>query len=286
MENSSGEYRLTYGEIDFFITEQVFDGYVDMNKEHKHNYYEVFYVEKGNRLIYLNNTPYMMGPENIAIIPPGFSHKTTSLKGDKQVLKFFGFSKNFFDGFVKDTTTADLFTSSSITVHINEKNVFIIVEMLNKLIELSERMQDELTKARIRSIIFDVVFNYTDYTNNSKNDEIYDKNGNLSKNTKFLMISNYIKKHINERITLEKLETVFGISKYEISRNFKKYCGSSFVEYLNTIRINQACSLLTNTKASVNDIAESVGFDNLPHFSKTFKKYTGMSPKQFATTAK
>ena len=100
------------------------------------------------------------------------------------------------------------------------------------------------------------------------------------------MISNYIKKHINERITLEKLETVFGISKYEISRNFKKYCGSSFVEYLNTIRINQACSLLTNTKASVNDIAESVGFDNLPHFSKTFKKYTGMSPKQFATTAK
>lgn len=237
MENHNGEYRLTYGEIDFFITEQIFNGYVDMNAEHKHNYYEVFYVENGSRLLYLNDVPYMMGQKNIAIIPPGFSHKTTSLRGDKQTLKFFGFSHNFFDDFIKGINTDELFTNSSVTIHIEEKDVPVINAMLNKLMELHERMQDKMTKARIKSIIFDIIFNYTDYIKNSTADEIYDKNGNLSKNVKFVMMSSYIKKHVNERITLETLETIFGISKYEISRNFKKYCGSSFVDYINTIRI-------------------------------------------------
>lgn len=280
------EYRITYGEIDFFITEQVFDGYVGMNSEHTHNYYEVFYVEKGSRLLYLNDVPYMLSKEHIAVIPPGFSHKTTSLNGDEQVLKFFGFSKDFFDNYVPNLSTAELFKNNNITMHIAKQDVPVVVSMLDKLSELYTVSKDEFTKAKEQSIVFDMIFNYTDYQVNSVIDDIYDANGDKSKKTKFLLISRYIQKNINKKITLEMLSEAFSISKYEISRNFKEYCGSTFVDYLNTVRINIACSLLSNTNARVEDVAESVGFESIPHFSKTFKRYMGMSPKQFSVSIK
>ena len=73
------------------------------------------------------------------------------------------------------------------------------------------------------------------------------------------------------------------MSKYEISRNFKKYMGTSFINYLNTIRVEQAKSLITNCDKNLTDIAFSVGFESLTHFERTFKKITQLNPSQFAS---
>ena len=62
---------------------------------------------------------------------------------------------------------------------------------------------------------------------------------------------------------------------------FKQSCGSSFKEYLNSIRIEESKKLLAATDRSILDIALSIGFEDQSYFTKVFKKYTGLTPKQY-----
>lgn len=62
---------------------------------------------------------------------------------------------------------------------------------------------------------------------------------------------------------------------------FKQSTGSSFKEYLNMVRIEESKRLLSNTNYSVIDIAIATGFEDQSYFSKVFKKYTGLTPKQY-----
>ncbi len=277
------ENLLDDGKIDFFVVEQYFDGIVNMSEEHRHEHYEVFYMKKGNRVLYQNGIPYKLGPEHICIIPPNYQHMTTSLFGHLQELIFIGFSKNFFDGFIPGKTTAELFSNVDVIVHVRKGEENIVLSILNRINEIyNQQKSDEFTKAKAQSAIFDLIFNYSNYQE-KENSEIYDEEGNINLKVKYMMMAGYIKKHLSEKITLDLLEDKFGINKFEISRNFKEHCGSFFSDYLNTVRIDYAQSLLANTNANVETVSLSCGFESLSHFSKTFKKYTSMSPKQFST---
>jgi two-component system response regulator YesN len=62
---------------------------------------------------------------------------------------------------------------------------------------------------------------------------------------------------------------------------FKKEIGVSFVEYLNSVRIEKAKELLDNTDSMEYEIAVRVGYKEGKYFSVIFKKMTGMSPRQY-----
>ena len=109
----SPEEQLHNGKIDFFLCKQIFNGVVDMKEEHNHNYYEIFYVAEGERILWQDGIPYRINKENLVIIPPNYSHKTTSVTRNKQILYFFGFSRSFFDGYIEGISTAELFNSIS-----------------------------------------------------------------------------------------------------------------------------------------------------------------------------
>ena len=145
---------------------------------------------------------------------------------------------------------------------------------------MSHNHSNEFEKSRLKSLIFDLIFNYTEYGKKVDN-SIYVGANKLNPQIKYMQIAEYIRKHLNERITLDTLAEVFQMSKYEISRNFSKYLGASFIEYLNLMRIEEAQGLIFNTESSFLDIAESTGFDSLSHFGKTFKRVTSMTPSDF-----
>ena len=69
-----------------------------------------------------------------------------------------------------------------------------------------------------------------------------------------------------------------------ISRLFKKVIGKNFVEYPNEIRIEKAKELLKDVQYKAYEVADMVGIQNSHYFSKIFKKYTGMSPKEYRET--
>jgi len=90
----------------------------------------------------------------------------------------------------------------------------------------------------------------------------------------------FIASHLNEDLSLERLSAEVDLSTFHICRIFKKYAGNSITKYIITNRIEKAkCLLRENT--SLEKISKETGFNNYPHFFKTFKKLTGYSPMDY-----
>ena len=91
----------------------------------------------------------------------------------------------------------------------------------------------------------------------------------------------YIAQHYNTNLTLGEVATHVHLNSAYFSTLFKDCTETTFKEFLNIVRVEEAKNLLSNTDYSIIDIAVAVGFDNQSYFSKVFKRYTGLTPKQF-----
>lgn len=91
----------------------------------------------------------------------------------------------------------------------------------------------------------------------------------------------YIKENYNQKLDLQTVADQLYISSWYLCKLLKKEVGNSFVELLNEVRIQEAKKLLTTTHYKVYEITEMVGYSDTPYFSKTFKKHTGVTPKQY-----
>ena len=94
-------------------------------------------------------------------------------------------------------------------------------------------------------------------------------------------VKSYIKEHYSERVENETLSEHFHFTSVYINRIFKAEVGKSVHQYLISLRIEIAKELLTSGEYTPYVAAFAVGFDDYPHFSKTFKKIVGKSPSEF-----
>lgn len=91
----------------------------------------------------------------------------------------------------------------------------------------------------------------------------------------------YMTENYNHPLTLKETACYADLNPSYFSTLFKQTCGSTFKEYLNLIRIEESKKLLKNTSFPVIDIAIAVGFEDQSYFTKVFKKFTNMTPKQY-----
>lgn len=91
----------------------------------------------------------------------------------------------------------------------------------------------------------------------------------------------YIKEHFADSISLETVSSEVGFSGSYFSTLFRKETGKSFLEYLTDVRIEEAKILLRESRMTIENVAKSVGINDYKRFSKTFKKLTGISPKEY-----
>jgi two-component system response regulator YesN len=91
-------------------------------------------------------------------------------------------------------------------------------------------------------------------------------------------MTGYIHEHYAEDITLAELSEKLYISRNHLSIIFKNMTGETFNNYLTRVRIEKARELLLERNRLVYEVAEQVGYKNVPYFSTLFKKITGMSP--------
>lgn len=95
------------------------------------------------------------------------------------------------------------------------------------------------------------------------------------------LAKDYIADHYMQTITLEEVSGIAGFNASYFSSLFKHETGENFLEYLSNTRIEKAKDLLRTTRLSVTEICEEVGYQDMKHFSKTFKKVTGIKPSEF-----
>ena len=82
-------------------------------------------------------------------------------------------------------------------------------------------------------------------------------------------------------LSLNRLATLQNISPSYLSSIFKKETGVTVTEFVNNRRIKYAINLLENTKIQIQTVAQYSGIDDLNYFIRLFKKFTGMTPKQY-----
>lgn len=96
----------------------------------------------------------------------------------------------------------------------------------------------------------------------------------------------YTNEHYRDTITLEELADKLSLSPNYFGQLFKSEVGTTFHQYLNTLRLKFACNLLYSSTLTVKEIAFSSGYNSLEYFMYIFKKHINMTPVQYRNAQK
>ncbi len=92
---------------------------------------------------------------------------------------------------------------------------------------------------------------------------------------------NFVRENYADKITLEDAAAHVGLSRSYLSTIFKDELGTSFTDYVNTLRVEKSKELLLNPSLSLADIADLVGYNDQSYYTKVFTRATGASPGQY-----
>lgn len=91
----------------------------------------------------------------------------------------------------------------------------------------------------------------------------------------------YIQENYDKDLNMAMVSNYISMNYSLFSQVFKQYTGCNFVDYLKTLRINEAKRLLEETDLRVNEISQKVGYNRGKHFMKIFKSICGVSPSEY-----
>jgi transcriptional regulator GlxA family with amidase domain len=91
----------------------------------------------------------------------------------------------------------------------------------------------------------------------------------------------YIENNYSEKISVDQLADMLGLSRRNLERRFRKFTFNSIVEYIQRVRIEAAKITLERNRENVNEAMYKVGYTDVKAFRTTFKKLTGLSPMEY-----
>jgi AraC-like DNA-binding protein len=100
------------------------------------------------------------------------------------------------------------------------------------------------------------------------------------------MIIDWINQNLKEPVNSKKLSEISNLNFNYLCKIFKNFTGKTIVQYVNEQRIEHACYDIAKKNKSITEAAFSNGFNDLSYFTKTFKRYKGITPREFKTFAK
>ncbi len=107
-----------------------------------------------------------------------------------------------------------------------------------------------------------------------------------SKQARIAQVVDHVTRNFFESISVAQAAEMANMTEITFSRNFQTVTGHSFVDYLNRIRIGQACGMLYASDNQITSIAQEAGFKNLANFNRHFLKVRGMTPSEYRETAR
>ncbi len=107
-----------------------------------------------------------------------------------------------------------------------------------------------------------------------------------SKQARIALVVDHVTKNYFDGFSVAQAAKMANMTEITFSRNFYAVTGHSFVDFLNRIRIGQACGMLYASDAQITAIAQEAGFRNLANFNRHFLKVRGMTPSEYRETAR
>lgn len=229
---------------------------------HLHKELEVIYVRQGKSVAYADKNSYMLNEGDMFITFPNQVHYYRTIqRGEYIVLIFspdilYGISAEI----SKSIPDINCFSSSD---DVEIRDIFDRIyasdgEYKNIAISgyLNVIMSRILPRLRLQTV-------------------------NAENNSAFYNIIDFCTHNFKDDITLDLVSEKLHLSKYYISRLINKRLKQNFNEYINNLRISEACNLLRETDAKIADISEDVGFGTIRSFNRAFKLVMGVSPTEY-----
>ena len=146
-----------------------------------------------------------------------------------------------------------------------------------KIASVLRRMENESTVERITSLLQLLVS-----IQKNRNYTIAGRfAAPFSDEDKIKKIKIYISCNYNHDINIDLLAKHVGMNRSSLCTMFKRYTGETIMEHLQGLRIEIVKHLLVSTQESVSTCCYMCGFNDVPHFNRTFKQMTGMTPREY-----
>ena len=217
-------------------------------------------VKSGGRTVYVSGgREYVSDPEHVVILPAGANYKHSFEElGDCYMIEF----EADYDGEQPDITSCG----------IGHKHDFI-----NKMIGLERKwtFKKPACELACMSGLYDILAKLQEkrmsaYYSSSKYEVIAPAIKYLEEN------------YANTELSSDELARVAGVSSVYFRKLFATLFGQPPMRYLQSVRMEKAKDMLSGDYMPISDIAESVGFKSIYHFSKTFKKIVGYTPTEYS----
>lgn len=250
---------ITYEETDSYFVHTA-EGMPTMGFMHYHQSYELYYLEAGNREYFVEDRFYNVSSGDFVLIAPSKFHRTGS-----------GYSIRTIIGFTDD------FLSKTFTPPAQKH----IVKCFDKVVISPPEEQQAEFKALVKS--FSPKMNTIDFSVNLG--YLLQKLSQCTPDTSYDKRISSALKYINQNFsTIDSIDQIaeqLHISKHYLCRLFKDSMGITLIDYLNTIKIKNACTLLETSNKDILEISQLCGYNSSAYFSNIFKKMINQSPSEY-----
>lgn len=244
-----------------------FEGLMQKFPNHFHEYYVLGFVESGRRFLTCKNREYIINAGDLLIFNPLDNHACAQVDNNALDWRGLNIEKDVMRHIAEEITGKDTHPIFSSTV-VHQSNAVPALKDLHNMImkERKDFNKEETFYFLIEQLI-------TDYT-----EPVVEALSQISREIQ--AVRDYMESNYTETISLADLSMVSGLNKYTLLRNFTMQRGITPYQYLSTIRVNKAKKLLELGISPV-EAALQTGFTDQSHFSKFFKNFIGLTPKQY-----
>lgn len=245
-----------------------FQGIMQKFPNHFHEYYVIGFIEKGQRFLTCRNKEYTIEPGDLLLFNPHDNHTCQQIDGKTLDYRCINIQPEIMSKALFEITEKEYLPYFTPPVVLHS-------ELVSVLSELHQMIMEEKRDFRKEEIFFFLLEQLVEeYTEQAAASEV------TAQSMEARAICEFLENHYMENITLDDLCKLTGLSKYYLLRSFTKQKGISPYSYLETIRIDKAKKLLEQGVLPI-DVALQTGFTDQSHFSNFFKKFIGLTPKQY-----
>jgi len=246
--------------------------------EHSHNSHEIIYIVDGKAMFEISNRKYICEPNSLIFISNFESHKMKILQYPYSRY-YVLIDPQLFNTLLSSPILASIFKYRPdnfrhvVNLNKNDKTHFLkLIKWLYFIYQKNNILTNEYLMSCLNIILIELYNKYK-----SAFPLLLPDKSALT----ILDIQKYIDANYTQDITLKDFADKFYVNMYMVSRNFKKYTGFTFKEYIILQRISKARELLINTSDTVTKISMDSGFGNVNHFIRTFNTIEGITPYQY-----
>lgn len=241
--------------------------------KHWHNHMEIIYILDGYLKVDINNSSFLVEKDELIVIGPRDIHSTTHKNNNTSILLQIPYEilENNISNY------QNIHFECNPSMEDTKKNIYQndIKILLRSFADIYQNHPLGY-KLKINSLIFDLLFILVNQFS------IYLPKMKIQKTDRYLerlsLITKYVKDNYKESISLETISSKAGLNPEYFSRFFKKYMGTTFLKYLNSIRLEHFYVDLNNSDYSISELIERSGFTNYKMFMKIYKDTYGCTP--------